>query len=65
MTNNERKNIIGCMRTVVLTAGQGTQAHRDLARNTMVVVGALDLLFQKEGLEPIGNLFSADIKLES
>lgn len=57
MTNNERENIIGCLRSVARLAHEATEAHRDLARNTKVVMDALDLLFEKEGLEPIGILF--------
>lgn len=57
MDNRERENIIGCLRTIVHLAGEATEAHRDLALNTKVVMNALDLLFKEKGLEPIGILF--------
>ena len=57
MNDQERENIIGCLRTIAGLAGQSTEDHRGLARNTKVVMDALDILFKKEGLEPIGNLF--------
>lgn len=57
MDNRERENIISCLRSIASMAGESTTDHRGLARLTKVVMVALDDLFKREGLEPIGVLF--------
>jgi hypothetical protein len=58
MTKEDRDHIIQCLETIVKLAGEATNDHRVLAIHTGYVLAALNLLFEKEGLEPVRKLFA-------
>lgn len=57
MTKEEQDNIIDCLEIIVKKAGEATNDSRGLGRVTTVVLHALNELFEKEGLEPVKQLF--------
>jgi hypothetical protein len=59
MTKSDQQNIIGCLETIASLAGKSTSDHRTLAINTMVILKALNSLFEKEGLETVESLFTS------
>lgn len=64
-SDRDRDNIVGCLRTVSWAAGQaldkqGTGGHRTLAIQAGYVMTALNLLFEKEGLEPVKKMIPDD-----
>jgi hypothetical protein len=58
MTKEDQDHIIKCLETLVKLAGESTPNHRVLSMHTCYVLGALNLLFEKEGLEPVRKLFA-------
>ncbi len=57
MTKEEQDNIIKCLESVGELAHNCTDDNRGVARLLLVVLNALNLLFEKEGLEPVKELF--------
>lgn len=57
LSERERDNIVGCLKTVSWAAGkaldaQGSGGHRTLAIQAGYVLKALNILFENEGLTP-------------
>jgi hypothetical protein len=57
MNEQNKKDIMDSFRLINELAGEATSAHRDLARHTLIVIGALNKLFVHEGLEGNETLF--------
>lgn len=64
MDDQKKKDIMDSFRLINGLAGEATNAHRDLASHTRIVIDALNQLFVLNGLEGNENLFTKCAKCE-
>ncbi len=57
MTKQEQDDIIQSLKTISECAGNYTTDHRTLAQHTLIVLNALNKLFEQENLPPIKELW--------
>lgn len=57
MNKSEQLDVISSLRIIVACASKATTDNRTLAKHTLIVLGTLNKLFEKEGLEPVGDIF--------
>lgn len=57
MTLSQRDNIVGCLQTIHWAASQTDYNSQILAAEAENILAALNILFVKEGLDPVTDLY--------
>lgn len=57
MTDSQRDNIVGCLRTIHWAASQTEYSPQALTAEALNILDTLNILFKKEGLAPVTELY--------